>query len=138
MNTTEYLEQFLNRLNGAWGNRDYDLVARIGSTHGVFLMSEDIGRVPNDQLGFTPNLFILKGGGLTAVVETPGLKGEHIQPTIEGIIFFMSFNRKVFCLSCPHPFLEKKTTRRLWLRSDESFWLPINSFQNRFFPLAPR
>lgn len=23
MNTTEYLEQFLNRLNGAWGNRDY-------------------------------------------------------------------------------------------------------------------
>lgn len=58
---------FLDLMLAAWTIQDYDTVAQLGAAQGVSYMHDEVGKVPNDDLSFAPEIHVIKDNALRVV-----------------------------------------------------------------------
>ena len=66
-------QAFSDGLRDAWKRHDYQAIAEAGAKLGKFFMSDQIGKVPNEELGFAPEFFVFDKDGNFGVVAAPQL-----------------------------------------------------------------
>ena len=72
-NREQQSPDFLDLMLAAWAIQDYDTVAHLGAVQGVSYMQDEVGRVPNDDLSFAPELHVIKHNTLRLVGALVGI-----------------------------------------------------------------
>jgi hypothetical protein len=76
---------FISGMKAAWARGDYQTVAQAGSRHGRYFMSDQVGKVPNGELGFAPEFYIFDENGDFGVVAAPQLDAKGFSRLLQAL-----------------------------------------------------